>query len=170
MHTSINGGHHVAIGNANNGWNGWSNMTNQAPNYGVGAITGHGFTLRAVDFAAMGWGNRLPGWTKDHPVDAPTHDQSNVYLNTGFEWVTDDQVDRGARIADVGTVALHEFGHSAGLNHPDASPCPTHSGSSTNAQICLRGRSARMSSSSLGYARSRASRKSSESQTRTLKN
>ncbi len=124
VHTSINGGHHVAIGNANNGWNDWSNMTYLPPTYVIDGIAGHGFTVSAGDFVALGFNNQVPGYTKNHNAGAPTHNQSNVYLNTNFKWVTDGQMDPATRVADVGTVAMHEFGHSAGLNHPGEPKTP----------------------------------------------
>ena len=76
------------------------------------------FNLRIVDFSSVGWDNNSPARTIN-TSNANPHVVSNVYVNSTWSWNLNGTLNKANHVADVRTVLTHEFGHSAGLLHPD---------------------------------------------------
>jgi hypothetical protein len=111
---SINGGHHIAIANSVAFWNGVSNLHYNFPNFNFTSYKD--FNADALPFSFVGYPANVPGVTVNN--SGATHSKSTVHLNSDFKWYTNGTMNEANRWADIGTVAGHEFGHSAGLNHP----------------------------------------------------
>lgn len=73
------------------------------------------FRVSRVNFVELGWPN-IPGMTWRGVNEDGTHSQSEVYFNTDWTYDLFGRFDQIRRIADLRTVAIHELGHSVGLN------------------------------------------------------
>jgi hypothetical protein len=119
-----------AVASALGGWNNISesSLHYNAPLWDASASNPPpAFQLFPTDFSNAGLPD-VPGITLGFLSHTETADHSRVIvlLNTDFSWYTTGvhNPDLRYRDADVWTVAMHEFGHAAGLAHPDQCGLP----------------------------------------------
>ena len=69
------------------------------------------------------WGNRILGLTlQRYDPRSNRYSESDILFNSGVRWDSYRGALRtqgGENVAEFRRVALHELGHSLGLNHPD---------------------------------------------------
>lgn len=94
---------------------GWSYYQSSAPG-GFGGTPG--LTYNSVQASGQSSGTQM--W-------------ANIYFNSNFSWNTSGTMDQSKSIADVRTVAVHEYGHLLTLLHP--SSCGSMTTAETNSAM-----------------------------------
>jgi len=69
-------------------------------------------------FNGMAFGNGVLAVTLLYSRDPGVREQTDTYFNTAYDW--DSYRGPLKQVEDFHRVALHEFGHTLGLDHPDA--------------------------------------------------
>jgi hypothetical protein len=101
--------------------NDWNGVSGSALHYGLVFNDGSPnryHTINRVNFSSAGFPTNIPGAATRSGFVNGRHQYSHVYLNSLFSWNTVGTMNESLNQADVHTVAMHEVGHSSGLNHP----------------------------------------------------